>query len=167
MAVESNSGGGVCRNRAELSGLVSSLTKMYRSRVSQNCKGYQIESRTTSRSTPSGSTPSAPRPSTRASSTQTRPRTSPTFESLTRLFSVKINLFLLWTQISNFGHFGHFDFGHKSTQNPGAMPQLWHLTLATCPRICGTIKIVPKLRYVAGFMAGFMAELDLTIPYLD
>ena len=22
-----------------------------------------------------------------------------------------------------FGHFGHFDFGHKSTQNPGAMPQ--------------------------------------------
>ena len=46
---------------------------------------------------------------------------------------------LLWTQISNFGHFAHFDFGHKSTQNPGAMPQLWHLTLATCPRICGTI----------------------------
>ena len=51
---------------------------------------------------------------------------------------IKLFLILLWTQISNFGHFGHFDFGHKSTQNPGAMPQLWHLTLATCPRICGT-----------------------------
>ena len=51
---------------------------------------------------------------------------------------IKLFLIFLWTQISNFGHFGHFDFGHKSTQNPGAMPQLWHLTLATCPRICGT-----------------------------
>ena len=78
--------------------------------------------------------PGTYRASTRASSTPTRPRTSPAFESLTRLFSVKINLFLLWTQISNFGHFGHFDFVHKSTRNPGAMPQLWHLTLATCPQ---------------------------------
>ena len=51
---------------------------------------------------------------------------------------VKINLFLLWTQISNFGHFGHFDFGHKSTQKPWPMPQLWCFTLATSPRICGT-----------------------------
>jgi len=47
--------------------------------------------------------------------------------------------FLLWTQISNFGHFGHFDFGHKSTQKPWPMPQLWYFTLATSPHICGTI----------------------------
>ena len=49
------------------------------------------------------------------------------------------NFSLLWTQISNFGHFGHFDFGHKSTQKPWPMPQLWYFTLATSPRICGTI----------------------------
>ena len=58
--------------------------------------------------------------------------------SLFKSHVIKLFLILLWTQISNFGHFCHFDFGHKSTQNPGAMPQLWHLTLATCPRICGT-----------------------------
>ena len=34
--------------------------------------------------------------------------------------------------------FGHFDFGHKSTQKPWPMPQLWYFTLATSPRICGT-----------------------------
>ena len=67
---------------------------------------------------------------------------------------IKLFLILLWTQISNFGHFGHFDFGHKSTQNPGAMPQLWHLTLATCPRICGTInstKMTVDLRRVRDY----------------
>ena len=87
---------------------------------------------------------------------------------------IKLFLIFLWTQISNFGHFGHFDFGHKSTQNPGAMPQLWHLTLATCPLICGTIinsafvqtgrGFVPPFRTtkISGFGASLLWTADCT-----
>ena len=38
------------------------------------------------------------------------------------------------------------DFGHKSTQKPWAMPQLWYFTLATSPRICGTINKITVLK---------------------
>ena len=64
------------------------------------------------------------------------------------------NFSLLWTQISIFCHFGHFDFGHKSTQKPWPMPQSWYFTLATSPHICGT-----STKMTVGMLVGMLVGI--------